>query len=69
MRLALGQRRGISRGKCGSDFSRWMSHVFGDHALANDLRAIEERHPLTPMPEIVVQLVGAVRARYDLSRE
>ena len=48
------------------DFSRWIKEVFGDHALAADLRAIEARHRGRPGPDTVPDLVDAIRARYDL---
>lgn len=49
------------------DFSRWVRDVFGDHALAADLRAIETRHRGgTVGTATVLDLVDAIRARYDL---
>jgi hydroxymethylpyrimidine pyrophosphatase-like HAD family hydrolase len=51
------------------DFSRWIKDVFGDHALAADLRAIESRHRGTPSPDTIPDLVDAIRARYDLRDE
>jgi len=51
------------------DFSRWIKDVFGDHALAADLRAIESRHRGTPGPDTIPDLVDAIRARYDLRDE
>ena len=51
------------------DFSRWIRDVFGDHALASEMRAIESRHRGTPSPDTVPALVDAIRARYDLRDE
>jgi hypothetical protein len=48
------------------DFSRWIRDVFGDHALADDLRDLEERHRTAPREETIAEVVEAVRARYDL---
>lgn len=51
------------------DFSRWIRDVFGDHALAADLRAIEARHRGRPGLDTIPDLVDAIRARYDLREE
>jgi hypothetical protein len=48
------------------DFSRWIGDVFGDHALADELRDLEDRHRTTPRAETVAEVIEAVRARYDL---
>ena len=48
------------------DFSRWIRDVFGDHALAADLRAIEARHRGTASTGTMPDLVDAIRARYEL---
>ncbi len=48
------------------DFSRWVKDVFGDHALAADLRALEGQYRGAPNAETVGALVDAIRARYDL---
>jgi hypothetical protein len=48
------------------DFSRWIRDVFGDHALASELRAIESRHRGKTGPDTVPDLIDAIRARYDL---
>jgi hydroxymethylpyrimidine pyrophosphatase-like HAD family hydrolase len=52
-----------------ADFSRWIGEVFGDHALAADLRALEDRHRMAARPETQSEMVDAVRARYDLVDE
>lgn len=51
------------------DLSRWIRDVFGDHALAADLRAIESRHRALPGPDTVLMVVDAVRSRYELLEE
>jgi hypothetical protein len=48
------------------DFSRWIGDVFGDHALAAELRGLEDRHRGTPRGETIPEIVAAIRARYDL---
>lgn len=49
------------------DFSRWIGDVFGDHALADELRAHEERHRRTGGTEQLPEIAAAIRARYDLT--
>ena len=49
------------------DFSRWIGDVFGDFALADELRALEDRHRATPRSETVPEIVSAIRGRYDLT--
>jgi hydroxymethylpyrimidine pyrophosphatase-like HAD family hydrolase len=51
------------------DFSRWIKDVFGDHALAADLRFIEARHRHDPGAETVAEIADAVRGRYELLDE
>ena len=51
------------------DFSRWIKDVFGDHALATELRALESRHRGTAGPDIIPALIDAIRARYDLRED
>ncbi|HEX6162489.1 MAG TPA: HAD hydrolase family protein [Vicinamibacterales bacterium] len=51
------------------DFSRWIRDVFGDHALAAELRSIEARHRGVPDRHTIAALVDAIRARYDLRDE
>jgi len=52
-----------------SDFSRWITDVFGDRALAGELRALEERHRAGGRDDTVSQMVSAVRGRYDLAED
>lgn len=49
-----------------ADFSRWIGDVFGDHALAADLRALEDRHRMAARAQTQSEIADAVRARYDL---
>lgn len=51
------------------DFSRWIRDVFGDHALAAELRAIESRHRGKAGPDTISDLIDAIRARYDLRED
>jgi hydroxymethylpyrimidine pyrophosphatase-like HAD family hydrolase len=49
------------------DFSRWLEDVYGDYALAQDLREIEDAHRDEPGSSTAIDLVSAIRSRYDLS--
>lgn len=51
------------------DFSRWIRDVFGDHALAAELRAIESRYRTRAGPDAIPELIDAIRARYDLRED
>jgi hydroxymethylpyrimidine pyrophosphatase-like HAD family hydrolase len=51
------------------DFSRWVADVFGDHALAAELRSIEARYRATPESDVVTEAAAAVRAQYDLAED
>lgn len=51
------------------DFSRWIRDVFGDHALAAELQAIEARDRGTAGPGSIPALTDAIRARYDLRED
>jgi hypothetical protein len=42
-----------------------MDHVVGDHALASELRALEERHRAAAHADTVSEIAGAIRRRYD----
>jgi hypothetical protein len=48
------------------DVSRWIADVFGDHALAAELRELEATYREAPTTETVPAIVAAIRARYDL---
>jgi hypothetical protein len=47
------------------DFSRWIADVLGDHALAVELRTLEERRRGAEPAEALREMVAAIRARYD----
>ncbi len=49
------------------DFSRWIGDVFGDRALAGELRALEARYRARSREETIREIAGAVRGRYDLA--
>jgi hydroxymethylpyrimidine pyrophosphatase-like HAD family hydrolase len=49
------------------DFSRWIGDVFGDHPLATELRALEDRHRAAASADTVFHVAAAIRARYDLA--
>jgi hydroxymethylpyrimidine pyrophosphatase-like HAD family hydrolase len=51
------------------DFSRWIGDVFGDRALADELRGLEERHRSLARAETLPEMVDAVRRRYDLAED
>ena len=51
------------------DFSRWVTDVFGDFALADDLRLIEERYQSGWHFDVVGELINTIRSRYDLSED
>ena len=53
----------ITRG----DFSCWIGDVFGDRALAGELRALEERYRAGKHEETLPEMASAVRSRYDLA--
>jgi hypothetical protein len=49
------------------DFSRWIADVFGDRALARELRTLEERYQATPTDAVAREMANAIRGRYDLT--
>jgi hydroxymethylpyrimidine pyrophosphatase-like HAD family hydrolase len=51
------------------DFSRWISDVFGDNALAEELRTEEKRFRTRADDDVLPEIVGAIRARYDLTED
>ena len=51
------------------DFSRWIQHVFGDGALASELRTLEARYREAGRADLVAEVVAAVRSRYDVADE
>jgi hypothetical protein len=52
-----------------NDFSRWMTDVFGDFALADDLQRIEKRYQSGWEFDVPGELINAIRSRYDLSED
>ena len=51
------------------DFSRWIADVFGDNALADELRVEEQRFRTSGDTDVVPEIIGAIRGRYDLMEE
>jgi hydroxymethylpyrimidine pyrophosphatase-like HAD family hydrolase len=51
------------------DFSRWIGDVFGDHALAEELRAQEQRYSRGQDHDTLPEIAEAIRSRYDLTDE
>ena len=51
------------------DFSRWIGDVFGDGALAAELKALEDRYRSGSREETLAEMASAVRGRYDLAED
>jgi hypothetical protein len=51
------------------DFSRWVADVFGDHALARELREHERAYVQSRSAEALTRIADAVKSRYELSDE
>jgi hydroxymethylpyrimidine pyrophosphatase-like HAD family hydrolase len=51
------------------DFSRWIGDVFGDAALAGELRVLEQGYRTGLGEEAVAAMANAVRSRYDLAED
>ena len=51
------------------DFSRWIADVFGDGALADELRDLEARYRSGADGKALPEMVSAVRGRYDLGED
>jgi hydroxymethylpyrimidine pyrophosphatase-like HAD family hydrolase len=51
------------------DFSRWIADVFGDRALAADIRAQERRYMSGIDLDTIPEIVNAIRGRYDLTSD
>jgi hypothetical protein len=49
------------------DFSRWIADVFGDHALARELRGYEREYLQSSSSDALNRIVGAIRSRYELT--
>ncbi len=48
-----------------SDFSRWIANVFGDYPLANTVQELEGEYRQRRQPNIVLDIIAAIRSRYD----
>jgi hydroxymethylpyrimidine pyrophosphatase-like HAD family hydrolase len=51
------------------DFSRWIGDVFGDRALADELRVLEQQYRSGARDDTVPAMANAVRGRYDLAED
>jgi hypothetical protein len=51
------------------DFSRWIGDVFGDHALAAELRTLEAAYRAVPKVETMPEIAELIRSRYDLASD
>ena len=51
------------------DFSRWIADVFGDRALAADIREQEQRYTSGTDMDTIPEIVNAIRGRYDLTSD
>ena len=51
------------------DFSRWIGEVFGDRALATEIREQEQRFAGGADRDAVSEIVSAIRGRYDLTSD
>jgi hypothetical protein len=49
------------------DFSRWIAEVFHDHALASEIRKIEQRFRLGHIHDLTESIAKLVQERYDFS--
>ena len=57
------QARHASRG----DFSRWIADVFHDHALASEIRKVEQRFRLGHIHDLAKSIAKLVQERYEFS--
>jgi hypothetical protein len=51
------------------DFSRWISDVFGDHALARELRDHERAYVRSKSANTLSLVAAAITSRYELADE
>jgi len=49
------------------DFSRWIAEVFHDHALASDIRKVEQRFRLGHIHDLTESIAKLVQERYEFS--
>lgn len=64
--LEMGHADGFLRR---GDFSRWISDVFGDHALARELRDHERGYVQSKSANVLSLVVAAITSRYELTEE
>jgi hypothetical protein len=60
--LETTSRRCSIRTSSAGIFSRWIADVFGDRALADELRGLEERHRTRARADTLAEMAGAVPA-------
>ena len=48
-----------------NDFSRWIAGVFGDYALSNSVRTIEDNYATVCGSDVVQDIAREIRARYE----
>jgi hypothetical protein len=51
------------------DFSRWIADVFGDHALARELRNHERAYVRSKLANTLSLVVASITSRYELADE
>ncbi len=51
------------------DFSRWVAEVFHDHALASDIRKVEQRFRLGHIHDLTDSITKLIQERYEFSAE
>ena len=49
------------------DFSRWIADVFHDHALASEIRKVEQRFRLGHIHDLTESITKLVQERYEFS--
>jgi len=49
------------------DFSRWIAGVFHDHALASEIRKVEQRFRLGHINDLTESIGGLIQERYEFS--
>jgi hypothetical protein len=52
-----------------SDFSRWISDIFGDHALAREIQQYEREHVESRSTDALDRITAAIRSRYEVTEE
>ena len=68
-RLEAAPRAAIEPYAVRGDFSRWIRDVFGDFALASEIRALEAQARAAPGSDTVAGVADAIRSRYELVEE